>query len=163
MLCCFFFQTQRRSLHKNTLNCICVCFNISFKKNLRKLNYWERKGNLANMVTNLITMKCLYITVAIVGPNGVGKSTFLKLITGVIDPVSAMCFYNYIHPLVNLVKQYSWNRKTIPVNCKIFCFRVITYLLLVFNDIDKTEVLCYLFVHVFFPNNKNTKTQLFVD
>jgi len=40
-------------------------------------------------------MKCLYITVAIVGPNGVGKSTFLKLITGVIDPVSVTCVYNY--------------------------------------------------------------------
>ena len=59
------------------------------------------------MVTYLINMNCLYITVAIVGPNGVGKSTFLKLITGVIDPVSVMCFYTYIRPLVNLVKQYS--------------------------------------------------------
>ena len=30
----------------------------------------------------------LYFTVAIVGPNGVGKSTFLKLLVGDLEPVS---------------------------------------------------------------------------
>jgi len=31
---------------------------------------------------------CCYIVVAIVGPNGVGKSTLLKLLIGELEPVS---------------------------------------------------------------------------
>ena len=33
----------------------------------------------------------MYCSVAIVGPNGVGKSTLLKLLMGLIEPVSVVC------------------------------------------------------------------------
>ena len=45
----------------------------------------------------LITEKLYYsVIVAIVGPNGVGKSTFLKLLTGDLEPVSFPIMLNYI-------------------------------------------------------------------
>ena len=38
----------------------------------------------------------LLLTVAIVGPNGVGKSTFLKMLTGEIEPVSFGFFFLFL-------------------------------------------------------------------
>ena len=43
----------------------------------------------------------MYFAVAIVGPNGVGKSTLLKLLMGVIPPVSTL-FVGVIPPVSTL-------------------------------------------------------------
>jgi len=38
------------------------------------------------------------VTVAIVGPNGVGKSTLLKLLIGELEPVSVLPYMYFLSP-----------------------------------------------------------------
>jgi AAA15 family ATPase/GTPase len=64
-----------------------------------------------------------FITVAIVGPNGVGKSTLLKLLTGDLEPVCtfmyklfhfSVCFQNYTSEKIEVLQiilglSWSWS------------------------------------------------------
>jgi ATPase subunit of ABC transporter with duplicated ATPase domains len=43
--------------------------------------------------------------IAIVGPNGVGKSTLLKLLYGKLEPVALLLNFSYTHPT------FSWKEK----------------------------------------------------
>ena len=47
-----------------------------------------RKLAICRRLIDLKIQLKLFLSVAIVGPNGVGKSTFLKLLMGIIEPVT---------------------------------------------------------------------------
>ena len=86
-------------------------------------------------------MCVVYCSVAIVGPNGVGKSTLLKLLMGLIEPVRAVCLLDATSDSLNKnavydayysamsVKQLCVSRAAVVVqacllqlNCTAVCF-----------------------------------------
>ena len=65
----------------------------------------------------------VYCLVAIVGPNGVGKSTLLKLLMGLIEPVSAVCLLDVtsLHSIPHLLKKTAVNTYYSAISVKQLC------------------------------------------
>ncbi|MDC3125768.1 ABC transporter ATP-binding protein/permease [Candidatus Pelagibacter sp.] len=74
------FEIKKKLDYKNLNN------NFNFKKNIKNLSFSYEKGK--NVFENISLDIQKFESIGIVGSNGSGKSTFVKLICGLLEPTS---------------------------------------------------------------------------